>query len=142
MTEVDNIEDPEQKEFELKMSKLIDTMPLEVKDRFKVLKVYMDQVNELDEEEDKEYRELELKYDKLYKTIYEQRRNIIMGVEIADSENLIALYDKREKELDDDDYKKVEVTPCDVKEIQNTKNGVYGFWLRAMLNHGQVSRTI
>lgn len=66
MTEASNIEDPEQKEFELKMSKLIETMPLEVKDRFKVLKVYMDQVSVLDEDEDKEYRELELKYDKLY----------------------------------------------------------------------------
>lgn len=32
-------EDPEQKEFELKMSKTIDTMPAEVKDRFKALKV-------------------------------------------------------------------------------------------------------
>jgi hypothetical protein len=39
MTEVANIEDPEQKEFELKMSKLIETMPSDVKDRFKVLKV-------------------------------------------------------------------------------------------------------
>jgi hypothetical protein len=35
-------EDPEQKEFELKMSKTIDTMPDEVKDRFKALKVLYD----------------------------------------------------------------------------------------------------
>ena len=57
MTEVAAIEDPEQKEFELKMSKLIEGMPGEVKDRFKVLKVQMDQVNAIDEEEDKEYFE-------------------------------------------------------------------------------------
>jgi hypothetical protein len=101
----------------------------------------MDQVNALDEEEDKEYRDLELKYDKLYRGIYEQRRKILMG-EAVDSELLIAQYDKREKELDDEDYKKVEVTPCDVKEIQNTKTGVYGFWLRAMLNHGGIARLI
>jgi len=31
-------------------------MPEEVKDRFKALKVLMDEVNEVDEEEDKEYR--------------------------------------------------------------------------------------
>jgi len=41
-------------------------MPAEIKDRFKALKVLMDEVNVLDEEEDKEYRVLELKYDKLY----------------------------------------------------------------------------
>jgi hypothetical protein len=35
------IEDPEQKEFELKMSKVIQEMPSEVKDRFKALKVLM-----------------------------------------------------------------------------------------------------
>ena len=33
------IEDPEQKEFELKMSKTILEMPQEVQDRFKALKV-------------------------------------------------------------------------------------------------------
>lgn len=57
-------------------------------------------------------------------------------------EHLIAEYEKRAVELDDEDYKKVEVTPCDVKEIQNTPHGVYGFWLRAMLNHGSIGRLI
>jgi len=33
------IEDPEEKEFELKVCKTIDNMPEEVKDRFKALKV-------------------------------------------------------------------------------------------------------
>jgi len=42
-------------------------MPEEVKDRFKALKVLMDEANEVDEEEDKEYRQLELKYDALYR---------------------------------------------------------------------------
>ncbi len=35
-------EDPEQKEFELKMSKTIEGLPTEVKDRFKALKVLYD----------------------------------------------------------------------------------------------------
>lgn len=51
MSEV-GIEDPEQKEFELKIAKTITNMPPEVQDRFKALKVLMDQCNELDEEED------------------------------------------------------------------------------------------
>jgi hypothetical protein len=62
-----DIMDPEQKEFDLKLSKTIENMPEEVRDRFKALKVLQDEANELDEEEDKEYRDLELKYDKLYK---------------------------------------------------------------------------
>lgn len=41
MTEAE-FDDPEQKEFELKMCKMIEDMPIEVKDRFKALKVYMD----------------------------------------------------------------------------------------------------
>jgi hypothetical protein len=44
--------------------------------------------------------------------------------------------------LQDEDYKKVEVQPVDVKDIQNTQCGVYGFWMRAMLNHNVISRSI
>jgi len=29
-----------------------------------------------------------------------------------------------------------------VKEIQNTKSGVYGFWLKAMLNHPEIGKLI
>lgn len=54
----------------------------------------------------------------------------------------MADYDKRAQELNDEDYKNVEVDAVDVKEIQNTPLGVYGFWLRAMLNHGAISRMI
>jgi hypothetical protein len=38
------------------MSKDINAMPDEVKDRFKAIKVLYDQVNEIDLEEDEEYR--------------------------------------------------------------------------------------
>ena len=44
--------------------------------------------------------------------------------------------------LDDEDYKKVEVNACDVKDIQNTPLGVPGFWIRAMINHGGIARLI
>jgi len=37
--------------------------------------------------------------------------------------------------MKDEDYDKLEVTPCDVKAIQNSSNGVSDFWLKAMLNH-------
>ncbi len=100
-----------------------------------------DQGLELDEEEERVYRELELKYDKLYKEIYEQRNQILQG-KIQPPAALLEEYETRAKELDDEDYKKVEVNPCDVKEIQNCPLGVPGFWLRAMLNHPGIARLI
>jgi nucleosome assembly protein 1-like 4 len=95
----------------------------------------------INDEEEKLYRELELKYDKLYQEIYEQRKQVLMGTG-ALSQALLDEYETRAKELDDEDFKKVEVTEVDVKDIQNTPNGVYSFWLKAMLNHGLISRLI
>lgn len=71
------IDDPEEKEFELKVCKAINRMPEEVKDRFKALKVIEDEANAIDEEENEEYRKLELKYEALYQQIYEQRDKVI-----------------------------------------------------------------
>lgn len=87
------------------------------------------------------YRELELKYDKLYNEVYEQRKQILLGTGPL-PEALITEYDNRAKELDDEDFKKVEANSVDVKEIQNTPLGVYGFWKRAMLFNPVVGRLI
>lgn len=95
----------------------------------------------MDDEEEALYRDLEIKYDRLYKEIYEQRRLVLLGEKTPAAE-LIAEYDTRAKELDDEDYKKLEVNACDVKDIQNTPLGVPGFWMRAMLNHGGIARLI
>ena len=54
-------EDPESAEVEFKISKDINTMPEEVKDRFKALKVLTDRLHELDEEEDRAHRQIERK---------------------------------------------------------------------------------
>jgi len=43
-----HIKDPDMAELELKMSKDINAMPEEVRDRFKAIKVLYDQVNEID----------------------------------------------------------------------------------------------
>lgn len=95
----------------------------------------------IDEEDEKLYRELELKYDRLYKEIYAQRHQILSG-EKQPPADLIAEYDTRAKVLDDEDFKKIEVNACDVKDIQNTPLGVPGFWMRAMINHGGIARLI
>lgn len=96
---------------------------------------------EIDEEEEKLYRELELKYDKLYTEVYEERKALLLGKAQLAEAHLVE-YEARAKELDDEDFKKIEVNAVDVKEIQNTPLGVYGFWLRAMLNHQTISRLV
>lgn len=62
--------------------------------------------------------------------------------EAYSSDELLQDYEKRAKELDDEDYKKVEANPVDVKDIQNTKEGIHGFWLRAMLFHPLIARLV
>jgi nucleosome assembly protein 1-like 1 len=48
---------------------------------------------------------------------------------------MIAEFDKRAAEMKDEDYDKLEITPCDVKSIKNCPTGVSDFWIKAMLNH-------
>jgi len=43
--------------------------------------------------------------------------------------------------MKDEDYEKLEVTPCDVKSIQNIPKGVCDFWMKALVNH-PVGQTI
>lgn len=64
-----------------------------------------------------------------------------MGEELS-TEEMLQEYEKRAQELNDEDYKKIEVNPVDVKDIQNTPRGVPGFWLKAMLNHPATGRII
>lgn len=51
-------------------------------------------------------------------------------------------YETRAAELKDEDFDKVEADPVDVKDIQNTPSGVYGFWFKAMINHAMIGRLI
>lgn len=44
--------------------------------------------------------------------------------------------------MKDEDYDKLEVTPCDVKSIQNIPKGVSDFWIKAMLNHPPIAAMI
>jgi len=108
--------DVDQKDFEYKMSKTILQMPEEVQDRFKAIKVLYDQERQLDDEEEALYRALELKYDALYREVYEERKLVLAGTKTP-GEEAITEFNARAKVLDDEDYKKLEVQSCDVKEI-------------------------
>lgn len=46
---------------------------------------------------------------------------------------MIDEFDKLKEEFEDEDYEKLEVPICDVKDIQNVPNGIPGFWLRSIL---------
>lgn len=133
--------DPNQAELELRMCKDIDAMPEEVRDRFKGLKVLYDQVNAIDEEEEKEYRQLELKYEKLYQEVYAKRAALLAG-QVEPDQDLIAQFEKVKTALTDEDYEKLEVEVCDVKDIQNMPRGVSGFWLKAMLGNENLNGAI
>ena len=130
--------DPEQADVELKISKDIERMPEEVRDRFKALKVLTDKLHELDEEEDRAYRAIERKYELLYQKVYEKRAAILKGSAMPDPET-IEKFEEAKSKLVDEEYEKLEVPICDVKDIQNTQKGVSGFWVRAMEAHQALS---
>ena len=54
--------------------------------------------------------------------MYEQRRILLLGEKTPATEHL-SEYEARAKELDDEDYKKLEVQAVAVKDIQNTPLG-------------------
>ena len=140
--EKEMFQDPEKMELDLKMSKIIEEMPEEVKDRFKALKVLYDQYNDMDEEEQAEYRKLELAYEKKYAKIYEVRSKILNDDSFKIPDELVEEFNKRSEELKDEGYKDLEYEKVDVKEIQNCPNGVPGFWLRAMLGNPLIGSLI
>lgn len=137
-----DLKDPDTVEMELKLSKDINAMPDEVKDRFKAIKVLYDQVNDLNDEEEREHRLLEIKYEKLYQEVYKKRAALLIGDNSAVDADLIKLFDQRREILTDSKYPEVEVAVCDVKDIQNTAYGVSGFWLKAMCANNHISSAI
>ena len=48
-----------------------------------------------------------------------------------DEQALIKDWDDKAKAFIDEDYEKIEVPPCDVKELHG-KNGVPDFWFKAL----------
>lgn len=115
--EKEMFQDPEKMELDLKMSKIIEEMPEEVKDRFKALKVIYDQYNDMDEEEQAEYRKLELAYEKKYAQIYQVRSKILNDDSFKIPDDLVEEFNARSEELKDEGYKDLEYEKVDVKEI-------------------------
>ena len=117
-----------------KISKTINEMDAEVRDRFKALKVIQDSCKKYEDEHSEAYRKLEVAYEVKYKEIYALRDQVIAGTSLPNEADLIKQFDEIAIKMNDDDYKKLEVEPCDVKSISNSK-GVSNFWLNAILKH-------
>lgn len=60
-----------------------------------------------------------MQYENKYKEIYAQRELLINGKQPLPKE-LIAAFDERAEQMKDEDFDKIELTPCDVKAIQNS----------------------
>ena len=135
--------DPEEKEIEQKMVKMINSMPPQVQDRFKILKALADQRSSLSDEFDKEVEELSKKYQELKRPLYEKRSLIVMG-EVTDFEEYKPKYDETFKKLeedcakitkkgDKDDEEEYKERLTDVQYLKGV-NGIPDFWFKAMKN--------
>ena len=62
---------------DLNISKHINGLEDELKDRFKALKVIQNDLHDMDEEEQKEVRKQEIIFEEKYREIYEMRRKFI-----------------------------------------------------------------
>lgn len=104
---------------DLNISKHINGLEDELKDRFKALKVIQNDLHDMDEEEQKEVRKQEIIFEEKYREIYEMRRKFINadGIDKELEAQLIAEFNKRAEDMKDEDYQKLEVAPCDVKPI-------------------------
>lgn len=99
-----------------KITKYINDMDPELRDRFKALQAIAIECRALDDEESKEVKELELQFENRYKEIYAQREALINEKANIDMD-LVAKFDERAQKMKDEDYDKIEVNPCDVKAI-------------------------
>jgi predicted RNA methylase len=61
-------------------------------------------------------RKLEIEFEEKYKEIYNTREALINGKSEIDSE-LTKAFDEVATKMQDADYEKIEITPCDVKGI-------------------------
>ena len=143
--------DPEEKEIEQKMVKVIGMMPKEVQTRFKLLKVLSDRRSRLNDQFEEEIKTLEAKGEAKKKPLYDARRNIIEG-EMKDFSSFVPKFNetmqKLEKECAEittkkaasaeaDDKKDEEDKPVEVEHLKG-KDGVPDFWFKAIKNNQMI----
>ena len=89
---------------ELIMSNYINSMDPELKDRFKALKILMDEASKYDQNLQFETRKLELEFEKKYNQVYDMRTRFVngeKGIEGLDQKQLVREWDKKAELLKD-----------------------------------------
>lgn len=124
--------------FEQRLTKVIMSMPENVRDRFKLLKVISDKRTKTIEK----IKELNLKFEKLKAPLYAERQKIIEG--LGYPAEYVTLFDQKFEQLKKDLGTKTitedeDCTPAKVKTTDiGDHKGVPGFWLKALLNHNLI----
>ena len=125
------------------MSKYINEMDEEVKDRFKTLRVLADQCDKMDDDMQVEVRQLDVLYNELYVEIDEQRSQIINGnyemyQDLLEQFNVMA-----KQQQQDPKFKDIMAAEVDLQAtLKSQGTGVKNFWLTALLNHPNISKKI
>lgn len=112
----------------------LESLPVGVKLNVEALKGVQVKQNEIQNKYKRECLELEKKYLELTRHLYERRRAIISGAEVATSEEIAAGEEFSLK--DDDEYT---VLP---KDVPPSSDGIPHFWLTALRNHIGISEII
>jgi len=147
---------PEEKEIEQKMIKVISLMPKEVQTRFKLLKVLSDKRSKLNDQLEEEIAELESKVEAKKKPLYNKRREVIEGKE-KDFSKYTTDFDFTTKMLKEEcatitakkpagakteeKEKEDEIPTVDVDYLKG-KDGVPDFWFKALKNNHMLSELI
>lgn len=122
--------------YEQRMVKAILSMPPEVQNRFKILKVLNDRKNKTVDQ----IRKLNLKYEQLKEPLYELRRQIIAGEDFLPEylNRFDQKYEKLKKQIPKDaDEEEFAAEKVDIDEVVEHK-GVPGFWKRVLKSHNLI----
>ena len=144
MSEYDKME-PEEREIEQKMIKVISQMPASVQGRFKVLHMLSDERSKINDEFEIAAKKISAKFALLKRPHLEKRNAIVRGEEtdfaeyvpkfdasVPALETIVAGITKASK--DDDDEEEKEHVPTDVSGLVG-KVGVPDFWGKAVKNN-------
>lgn len=119
--------------YEQRLSKVIMSMPENVRDRFKLLKVINDKKSKIDEK----LRQLNLKYEQLKAPLYEQRAQILAGEPYKPE--YILKFDQKHEQLKKALGKVADEESCAAAKVETDDlveaKGVPGFWLGVLKAH-------
>lgn len=146
--------DEEEREIEQKMIKVIQKMPNNVQDRFKMLHMLSDQRSKINDEFEKEVKALEAKYAAKKQPLFETRKQIIAG-ELTDFSEYVPKFEethnklesivsgivKSEEEAAADKAEEESKEPINVDHLKEVQ-GIPDFWEKSIRNNKMIMHCI